>query len=95
MIAIKATGVAAVTCLEIGALTTATWTNAKGKHCTWTGKAGSNFGDNADGGEYVLPRFPRFLLLLLEVKYWLIIGNSNSCNGRCGEGCGGFALGNV
>ncbi|KAK3208823.1 hypothetical protein GRF29_77g2135102 [Pseudopithomyces chartarum] len=61
----------AITCLKVGQTATATWKNAAGKTCKWTGTVGSNFGANsANGGEY-------------------------SCNGRCGAGCTGSALGNV
>ncbi|KAK7183449.1 hypothetical protein DPSP01_010557 [Paraphaeosphaeria sporulosa] len=60
-----------IKCLKVGATATATWTNAAGNTCKWTGVVGSNFGTNsANGGEY-------------------------SCNGRCGAGCTGTALGNV
>ncbi|KAF2437474.1 hypothetical protein P171DRAFT_506307 [Karstenula rhodostoma CBS 690.94] len=60
-----------IKCLKVGATATATWTNAAGKTCKWTGVVGSNFGtDSANGGDY-------------------------SCNGRCGAGCTGTALGNV
>ncbi|KAI0016431.1 major facilitator superfamily domain-containing protein [Xylariomycetidae sp. FL0641] len=59
-----------ITCLEVGATATATWTNGDGQTCTFTGLVGSNFGKNDAGGEY-------------------------SCNGRCGAGCDGAALGNV
>lgn len=44
----------AVSCLKVGATATATWTNAAGKTCRWTGTVGSNFGKNSvTGGEYV------------------------------------------
>ncbi|EUC28466.1 hypothetical protein COCCADRAFT_109078 [Bipolaris zeicola 26-R-13] len=60
-----------ISCLRVGATATATWTNAAGQTCRWTGIVGSNFGtNNANGGDY-------------------------SCNGRCGAGCSGAALGNV
>lgn len=42
-----------VTCLTVGATATATWTNAAGQTCTYAGVVGSNFGENAAGGEYV------------------------------------------
>lgn len=42
-----------VTCLKVGATATATWTNSAGQTCTFTGTVGSNFGENASGGEYV------------------------------------------
>lgn len=46
----------AVTCLKVGSTATATWKNAAGKTCRWTGTVGSNFGTNsATGGEYVCP----------------------------------------
>ncbi|CAI6302473.1 unnamed protein product [Periconia digitata] len=61
----------AISCLKPGSTATATWTDAQGKTCRWTGTVGSNFGPNSgNGGEY-------------------------SCNGRCGAGCSGFALGNA
>ncbi|KAJ4983351.1 hypothetical protein SVAN01_11136 [Stagonosporopsis vannaccii] len=61
----------AVTCLKVGATATATWKNAAGKTCRWTGTVGSNFGTNSvTGGDY-------------------------SCNGRCGVGCSGTAIGNA
>ena len=45
----------AVTCLQVGATATATWKNAAGKTCKWTGVVGSNFGTNSvTGGEYVV-----------------------------------------
>ncbi|KAH7556401.1 hypothetical protein BM1_05835 [Bipolaris maydis] len=60
-----------ISCLKVGATATATWTNAAGRTCRWTGIVGSNFGTNSvNGGDY-------------------------SCNGRCGAGCSGAALGNV
>jgi hypothetical protein len=41
-----------ITCLEVGSTATATWKNAAGKTCKWTGIVGSNFGTNsATGGE--------------------------------------------
>lgn len=41
-----------VTCLKVGATATATWKNAAGKTCRWTGAVGSNFGTNSvTGGE--------------------------------------------
>jgi hypothetical protein len=41
-----------VTCLEVGSTATATWKNAAGKTCKWTGIVGSNFGTNSvTGGE--------------------------------------------
>ena len=42
-----------VTCLAIGASATATWTNEAGESCTFVGVVGSNYGENAVGGEYV------------------------------------------
>lgn len=43
-----------ITCLTVGQTATATWKNAAGKTCKWTGVVGSNFGANsANGGEYV------------------------------------------
>lgn len=44
-----------ITCLKVGATATATWKNAAGQTCRWTGVVGSNFGANSvNGGEYVL-----------------------------------------
>lgn len=40
-----------VICLMVGSRATATWTNAAGKKCTFTGVIGSNYGTNAAGGE--------------------------------------------
>ncbi|KAI0482587.1 hypothetical protein GGR56DRAFT_196657 [Xylariaceae sp. FL0804] len=59
-----------ITCLDVGATATATWTNSDGTTCTWTGVVGSNYGTNAADGDY-------------------------SCNGRCGAGCTGTAVGDV
>ena len=42
-----------ITCLEVGATATATWTNSNGQTCSFTGVVGSNFGKN-DDSEYVL-----------------------------------------
>lgn len=42
----------AIACLKIGQTATATWKNAAGKTCRWTGVVGSNFGTNSvTGGE--------------------------------------------
>ncbi|EDU44064.1 hypothetical protein PtrSN002B_010820 [Pyrenophora tritici-repentis] len=61
----------AISCLKVGATATASWTNAAGQTCRWSGVVGSNFGTNSvNRGEY-------------------------SCNGRCGAGCSGTAIGNV
>jgi hypothetical protein len=38
---------ASITCLKVGKVATATWTNNAGQACTWTGTVGSNFGVNA------------------------------------------------
>lgn len=46
-----------VTCVKIGASATATWTNAAGQTCTYTGVVGSNYGTNAADGEFV-PQVP-------------------------------------
>ncbi|OJJ78983.1 uncharacterized protein ASPGLDRAFT_181778 [Aspergillus glaucus CBS 516.65] len=60
-----------ITCLEVGATATATWTNSDGQTCSFVGVVGSNYGTNSDGsGDY-------------------------SCNGRCGAGCTGTAVGDV
>lgn len=49
---VETLGKRAVSCLKIGATATATWTNAAGKTCRWTGLVGSNFGTNSvTGGE--------------------------------------------
>jgi hypothetical protein len=41
-----------ISCLKVGSTATATWKNAAGKTCRWTGIVGSNFGTNtATGGE--------------------------------------------
>lgn len=43
-----------ITCLEVGATATATWTNSDGQTCSFAGVVGSNYGTNSDGsGEYV------------------------------------------
>jgi len=47
-------GSAAITCLKIGQTATATWKNAAGQTCRWTGVVGSNFGKNSIGSEYVI-----------------------------------------
>ena len=39
----------AITCLRVGQTATASWTNAAGKKCTFTGVVGSNFGANPSG----------------------------------------------
>ena len=39
----------AITCLRVGQTATASWTNAAGKKCTFTGVVGSNFGVNPSG----------------------------------------------
>ncbi|CAL8584662.1 hypothetical protein XPA_010250 [Xanthoria parietina] len=41
---------AAITCLEVNSTAIATWTNARGQTCRWTGKVGGNFGVNAVNG---------------------------------------------
>ena len=47
--------VASVTCEKIGAIATASWTNAATQSCTWVGVVGSNFGTNkVNGGECVV-----------------------------------------
>lgn len=43
-----------ITCLEVGATATATWTNSNGQTCSFTGVVGSNFGTKNDDSEYVL-----------------------------------------
>jgi hypothetical protein len=51
-----------ITCLKVGAPATATWTNAAGKTCKWTGVVGTNFGTNSvNSGEYVLDACHRTL----------------------------------
>ena len=43
---------ASITCLKVGAIATAQWTNAAAQMCTWTGTVGSNFGiDTANNGK--------------------------------------------
>lgn len=43
----------AISCLNPGQNATATWKNALGQTCTWTGLVGANFGKNTvNGGEY-------------------------------------------
>jgi hypothetical protein len=45
----------AISCLKVGATATASWTNAAGQSCRWSGVVGSNFGVNsANGGEYAV-----------------------------------------
>jgi hypothetical protein len=45
----------AISCLKVGATATASWTNAAGQSCRWSGIVGSNFGANsANGGEYAV-----------------------------------------
>jgi hypothetical protein len=51
----------AISCLRVGATATASWTNAAGQSCRWSGVVGGNFGANsANGGEYAVcpPIFP-------------------------------------
>lgn len=53
----------AITCLTIGSTATATWKNAAGQTCRWSGTVGSNFGRNSvNGGEYVVVSRPRKLM---------------------------------
>ena len=79
----------AISCLKVGATATASWTNAAGQSCRWTGVVGSNFGANSvNGGEYAAHR----LLFFYTIPNIL---HRYSCNGRCGAGCSGTALGNV
>nr|AQA29268.1 extracellular protein 47 [Fulvia fulva] len=42
----------AITCLKVGSIATASWTNAAGQRCTFSGIVGSNYGTNSAGGEY-------------------------------------------
>ena len=43
---------ASITCLKVGAIATARWTNAADENCTWTGIVASNFGiDPVNGGK--------------------------------------------
>ncbi len=46
-------------CVNPGQLATATWQNALGQTCTWTGVVGSNFGPRGNGNEYVYTDFIR------------------------------------
>ena len=51
----------AISCVRVGATATASWTNAAGQSCRWTGVVGSNFGANSENnGEYVFhpPVYP-------------------------------------
>ncbi|KAJ5355509.1 uncharacterized protein N7496_012721 [Penicillium cataractarum] len=42
-----------VTCLNVGATATATWTNSAGQSCSFVGVVGSNYGTNSAGsGDY-------------------------------------------
>lgn len=43
-----------ITCVKVGATATASWTNAAGQKCTFSGVVGSNYGTNTAGGEYVI-----------------------------------------
>jgi len=99
----------AVTCLTVGQSATATWKNAAGQTCRWTGTVGSNFGKNSvNGGEYVITSLSSTLVCTLLIfaqpshtvvmdsgALVLTYDDSYSCNGRCGAGCSGFALGNA
>lgn len=79
----------AISCLKVGATATASWTNAAGQSCRWTGVVGSNFGANSvNGGEYAVQP-----LIFLHVISNIL--HRYSCNGRCGAGCSGTAIGNV
>ncbi|KAI1331768.1 hypothetical protein F5Y16DRAFT_243491 [Xylariaceae sp. FL0255] len=40
-----------ITCLDVGATATASWTDAEGRSCTFQGVVGSNYGTNAAGGD--------------------------------------------
>jgi hypothetical protein len=42
---------ASVTCVPVGSIATASWTNAAGQKCTFVGMVGDNYGMNAVGGE--------------------------------------------
>ena len=87
-----------ITCLTVGQTATATWKNAAGKTCKWTGIVGSNFGTNSvNGGEYVDGFFSLAVIASFD---WLTYPthahyDRYSCNGRCGAGCTGAALGNA
>lgn len=79
-----------ISCLRVGATATATWTNAAGQTCRWAGIVGSNFGTNsANGGEYAIQPYHISIHTVTDIIH------SYSCNGRCGAGCSGAALGNV
>jgi hypothetical protein len=79
----------AISCLKVGATATASWTNAAGQSCRWTGVVGSNFGANSvNGGEYAVHPLIFFHAISDTLHRY-------SCNGRCGAGCSGTAIGNV
>lgn len=79
----------AISCLKVGATATASWTNAAGQSCRWTGVVGSNFGANSvNGGEYAIHPLISFNAVPNTLHRY-------SCNGRCGAGCSGTAIGNV
>ena len=56
---------AAITCLEVNSTAIATWTNARGQTCRWTGKVGGNFGVNAVNGGMYVPFFAPFFCFSL------------------------------
>lgn len=88
VLAIASSTLASVTCIKVGATAKATWVNSAGKTCTWSGSVGSNFGTTSSGSEFV----PHCNLTRRSPADRL---DSYSCNGRCGAGCTGTAVGNV
>lgn len=87
----------AVTCLTVGSTATAAWTNSAGKTCRWSGIVGGNFGINSvNGGEYVLLSALLYTSKMKTAKrHYADPEYSYSCNGRCGAGCKGSAIGNA
>ncbi|EFQ84856.1 hypothetical protein PTT_20350 [Pyrenophora teres f. teres 0-1] len=60
----------AISCLRVGATATASWTNAAGQSCRWSGVVGSNFGANSvNGGEYAV--HPSIISSLWYLTYFV------------------------
>ena len=60
----------AISCVKVGATATASWTNAVGQTCRWSGVVGSNFGPNsANGGEYAV--YPPLYLFMQYLTYFI------------------------